>query len=101
MLCFPFPVIDCGPPDDLPNGHTEYVTGPEVTTYKAVIQYSCEETFYTMHGDGKYVLRGGLGGSWKLSLKIEYKLEPAFLVNGDKGLKRPFSHTLNEILQLK
>ncbi|KAH0502168.1 Mannan-binding lectin serine protease 2 [Microtus ochrogaster] len=44
-------VVDCGPPDDLPNGHMEYITGPEVTTYKAVIQYSCEETFYTMSSD--------------------------------------------------
>lgn len=48
-------VVDCGPPDDLPNGHMNYITGPEVTTYKAIIQYSCEETFYTMSGDGKYV----------------------------------------------
>ncbi|XP_055471227.1 mannan-binding lectin serine protease 2 isoform X1 [Psammomys obesus] len=58
-------IIDCGPPDDLPNGHTEYVTGPEVTTYKAAIQYSCEETFYTMHGDGKYVCEAD--GFWTSS----------------------------------
>ena len=60
-------VVDCGPPDDLPNGHMEYITGPEVTTYKAVIQYSCEETFYTMSSDGKYFLQGGAGGTWNLS----------------------------------
>lgn len=60
-------VIDCGPPDDLPNGHVDYITGPEVTTYKAVIQYSCEETFYTMSSNGKYLLHGGMGGIWNLS----------------------------------
>ncbi|XP_077007448.1 mannan-binding lectin serine protease 2 isoform X2 [Tamandua tetradactyla] len=49
-------IVDCGPPDDVPNGQVEYITGPEVTTYKAVIQYSCK-TFYTMktNYDGKYV----------------------------------------------
>lgn len=47
-------VVDCGLPDDLPNGQVEYITGPEVTTYRAVIQYRCNETFYTMrtHDDG-------------------------------------------------
>ncbi|EGW13941.1 Uncharacterized protein C1orf127 [Cricetulus griseus] len=45
------PIVDCGPPDELPNGHVNYITGPEVTTYKAIIQYNCEETFYTMSGD--------------------------------------------------
>ncbi|MEJ1272438.1 mannan-binding lectin serine peptidase 2 [Cricetulus griseus] len=44
-------IVDCGPPDELPNGHVNYITGPEVTTYKAIIQYNCEETFYTMSGD--------------------------------------------------
>ncbi|XP_042637122.1 mannan-binding lectin serine protease 2 [Orycteropus afer afer] len=49
-------IIDCGPPDDLPNGQVEYTTGPQVTTYKAVIQYNCKENFYTMQlNDGKYV----------------------------------------------
>lgn len=60
-------VVDCGPPDDLPNGHMNYITGPEVTTYKAIIQYSCEETFYTMSGDGKYFLQGGVDSIWNLS----------------------------------
>ncbi|XP_005353767.1 mannan-binding lectin serine protease 2 isoform X1 [Microtus ochrogaster] len=58
-------IVDCGPPDDLPNGHMEYITGPEVTTYKAVIQYSCEETFYTMSSDGKYVCEAD--GFWTSS----------------------------------
>lgn len=32
----------------------EYLTGSEVTTYEAVIQYRCDEAFYTMaRGDGK------------------------------------------------
>jgi mannan-binding lectin serine protease 2 len=49
-------VVDCGPPDDLSNGRVDFVTGPEVTTYKAVIQYSCEETFYMMkRNDGKQI----------------------------------------------
>lgn len=58
-------VIDCGPPDDLPNGHVDYITGPQVTTYKAVIQYSCEETFYTMSSNGKYVCEAD--GFWTSS----------------------------------
>ncbi|XP_053433282.1 mannan-binding lectin serine protease 2 isoform X1 [Nycticebus coucang] len=59
-------IVDCGPPDDLPCGRVEYVTGPEVTTYKAVIQYSCQETFYTMKmGDGKYVCEAD--GFWTSS----------------------------------
>ncbi|EDL81129.1 mannan-binding lectin serine peptidase 2, isoform CRA_d [Rattus norvegicus] len=58
-------IIDCGPPDDLPNGHVDYITGPEVTTYKAVIQYSCEETFYTMSSNGKYVCEAD--GFWTSS----------------------------------
>ncbi|XP_029331830.1 mannan-binding lectin serine protease 2 isoform X3 [Mus caroli] len=58
-------IIDCGPPDDLPNGHVEYITGPEVTTYKAVIQYSCEEPFYTMSSNGKYVCEAD--GFWTSS----------------------------------
>ncbi|XP_073937460.1 mannan-binding lectin serine protease 2 isoform X2 [Castor canadensis] len=34
---------------------TPECSSPEVTTYKAVIQYSCEETFYMMkRNDGKY-----------------------------------------------
>ncbi|XP_045154701.1 mannan-binding lectin serine protease 2 isoform X1 [Echinops telfairi] len=50
-------LVDCGPPEDLPNGRVEYITGPEVTTYKSLIQYSCTENFYTMRtsNDGKYV----------------------------------------------
>lgn len=53
-----FLVVDCGPPDDLPSGRVEYITGPEVTTYKAVIQYSCEETFYTMKvNDGMHIVQ--------------------------------------------
>nr|XP_045006821.1 mannan-binding lectin serine protease 2 [Jaculus jaculus] len=48
-------IVDCGPPDDIPNGHLEYITGPEVTVYKAEVQYSCT-TFYTMkRNDSKYV----------------------------------------------
>lgn len=48
-------VVECGPPDDLPNGRVEYLAGSEVTTYKAEIQYRCTETFYTMaRGDGKH-----------------------------------------------
>ncbi|KAL1776726.1 mannan-binding lectin serine protease 2 isoform X1 [Sigmodon hispidus] len=58
-------IVDCGPPDDLPNGHMEYITGPEVTTYKAVIQYRCEETFYIMRSDGKYVCEAD--GFWTSS----------------------------------
>ncbi|KAL4666683.1 hypothetical protein H8959_005372 [Pygathrix nigripes] len=59
-------IVDCGPPDDLPSGRVEHITGPEVTTYKAVIQYSCEETFYTMKvNDGKYVCEAD--GFWTSS----------------------------------
>ncbi|GAB5574543.1 mannan-binding lectin serine protease 2 isoform X2 [Prionailurus iriomotensis] len=46
-----FRVVDCGPPEDLPNGQVQYVTGPEVTTYKAEIQYRCTEIFYTMRSE--------------------------------------------------
>lgn len=46
-------VVDCGPPDDLPSGQVEYITGPAVTTYRAVVKYRCNE-FYTMTtNDGK------------------------------------------------
>ncbi|XP_057161124.1 mannan-binding lectin serine protease 2 isoform X2 [Ursus arctos] len=41
-------IVDCGPPDDLPSGQVQYITGPDVTTYKAVIQYRCHDIFYTM-----------------------------------------------------
>ncbi|KAM5270458.1 mannan-binding lectin serine protease 2 isoform 2-T2 [Hipposideros larvatus] len=59
-------IVDCGPPEDLPNGQVEYLTGPEVTTYKAVIQYRCNETFYTMRADdGKYVCEAD--GFWTSS----------------------------------
>ncbi|XP_058160406.1 mannan-binding lectin serine protease 2 isoform X2 [Dasypus novemcinctus] len=60
-------IIDCGPPDDIPNGQMEYITGPEVTTYKAEIQYSCKKTFYTMkmNYDGKYVCEAD--GFWTSS----------------------------------
>lgn len=48
-------IVECGPPDDLPNGRVEYLAGSEATTYKAAIQYRCTETFYTMaRGDGKH-----------------------------------------------
>ncbi|XP_057355697.1 mannan-binding lectin serine protease 2 isoform X2 [Manis pentadactyla] len=59
-------IVDCGPPDDLPNGQVEYITGPEVTTYKAVIQYRCNETYYTMRAnDSKYVCEAD--GFWTSS----------------------------------
>ncbi|XP_005404064.1 PREDICTED: mannan-binding lectin serine protease 2 isoform X1 [Chinchilla lanigera] len=58
--------VDCGPPDDLPNGQVEYITGPDVTTYQAEIQYSCRDTFYTMKSsDGKYVCEAD--GFWTSS----------------------------------
>uniref|UniRef100_A0A8C4WC87 MBL associated serine protease 2 n=1 Tax=Gopherus evgoodei TaxID=1825980 RepID=A0A8C4WC87_9SAUR len=43
-----FSVVNCGQPEDIDNGTVTYITGPEVTTYKAEIQYECESTFYTM-----------------------------------------------------
>ncbi|XP_077929922.1 mannan-binding lectin serine protease 2 isoform X1 [Halichoerus grypus] len=59
-------IVDCGPPDDLPSGQAESITGPEVTTYKAVIQYRCDESFYTMTpDDGKYVCEAD--GFWTSS----------------------------------
>uniref|UniRef100_G1P212 MBL associated serine protease 2 n=1 Tax=Myotis lucifugus TaxID=59463 RepID=G1P212_MYOLU len=59
-------IVECGPPDDLPNGRVEYLSGSEVTTYKAVIQYRCNEIFYTMAGgDGKYVCEAD--GFWTSS----------------------------------
>ncbi|XP_004679374.1 PREDICTED: mannan-binding lectin serine protease 2 [Condylura cristata] len=59
-------IVDCGPPDDLPNGRVDYITGPEVTTHKAEIQYRCNETFYTMAaGNGKYVCEAD--GFWTSS----------------------------------
>nr|KAF6379299.1 mannan binding lectin serine peptidase 2 [Myotis myotis] len=59
-------IVECGPPDDLPNGRVEYLAGSEVTTYKAAIQYRCTETFYTMaRGDGKYVCEAD--GFWTSS----------------------------------
>ncbi|XP_045865342.1 mannan-binding lectin serine protease 2 isoform X1 [Meles meles] len=59
-------IVDCGPPDDLPTGRVEYITGPEVTTYRAVIQYRCDDVFYTMTPhDGKYVCEAD--GFWTSS----------------------------------
>ncbi|XP_023491574.2 mannan-binding lectin serine protease 2 isoform X1 [Equus caballus] len=59
-------VVDCGPPDHLPSGRVEHLTGPEATTYKAEIQYHCNETFYTMTtNDGKYVCEAD--GFWTSS----------------------------------
>ncbi|KAG8505589.1 Mannan-binding lectin serine protease 2 [Galemys pyrenaicus] len=49
LLCLP--VVDCGPPEDLPSGRVEYVSGPDLTMHKAVIQYRCDEPFYTMSAD--------------------------------------------------
>uniref|UniRef100_A0A8C0CTD0 Mannan-binding lectin serine protease 2 n=1 Tax=Balaenoptera musculus TaxID=9771 RepID=A0A8C0CTD0_BALMU len=65
---FPLPcllVVDCGPPDDLPSGQVDYITGTEVTIYKAVVKYRCNE-FYTMRtNDGKYVCEAD--GFWTSS----------------------------------
>ncbi|XP_042551663.1 mannan-binding lectin serine protease 2 [Dipodomys spectabilis] len=59
-------IVDCGPPDDLPNGRVNYITEPNVTTYKAVVQYSCRETFYTMKSNhSKYVCEAD--GFWTSS----------------------------------
>ncbi|XP_044247326.2 mannan-binding lectin serine protease 2 isoform X3 [Ursus arctos] len=59
-------IVDCGPPDDLPSGQVQYITGPDVTTYKAVIQYRCHDIFYTMTpNDGKYVCEAD--GFWTSS----------------------------------
>ncbi|XP_029802348.1 mannan-binding lectin serine protease 2 isoform X2 [Suricata suricatta] len=59
-------IVDCGPPEELPNGQVQYVTGPDVTTYKAEIQYRCNETFYTMgRREGKYVCEAD--GFWTSS----------------------------------
>ncbi|XP_036111618.1 mannan-binding lectin serine protease 2 [Molossus molossus] len=60
-------IVDCGPPEDLPHGQVEYITGSDVTTYKAVIHYRCNETFYTMRtdDDGKYVCEAD--GFWTSS----------------------------------
>ncbi|XP_037021633.2 mannan-binding lectin serine protease 2 isoform X1 [Artibeus jamaicensis] len=59
-------IVDCGPPEDLPHGRVEHITGPDVTTYKAEIQYHCSGAFYTMRtGDGKYVCEAD--GFWTSS----------------------------------
>ncbi|XP_001510548.3 mannan-binding lectin serine protease 2 isoform X1 [Ornithorhynchus anatinus] len=60
-------VVDCGPPADIPSGRVSYITGPEVTTYEAEIQYSCKIPFYTLKtsNDGKY--HCGADGFWKSS----------------------------------
>lgn len=56
----PSPEVDCGPPDELPNGHVEHITGPDVTTYRAMIRYRCNETFYKMErGDGEHPVGRG------------------------------------------
>nr|XP_033696395.1 mannan-binding lectin serine protease 2 [Tursiops truncatus] len=58
-------IVDCGPPDDLPSGQVDYITGAEVTIYKAVVKYRCNE-FYTMRtDDGKYVCEAD--GFWTSS----------------------------------
>uniref|UniRef100_A0A8D1VFX1 Complement C1s subcomponent n=1 Tax=Sus scrofa TaxID=9823 RepID=A0A8D1VFX1_PIG len=58
-------IVDCGPPDDLQNGQVEYITAPEVTTYKAEMRYRCN-AFYTMRIDhGKYVCEAD--GFWMRS----------------------------------
>lgn len=75
MLVFkvlPFPssiflVVDCGPPDDLQNGQVEYITAPEVTTYKAEMRYRCN-AFYTMRIDhGKQTAQSWVGDVRNLS----------------------------------
>ncbi|XP_060040679.1 mannan-binding lectin serine protease 2, partial [Erinaceus europaeus] len=48
-------VVDCGPPDGLPNGEAAYLSGPEATTYKAAIQYRCKDLYSMRAGDGKYL----------------------------------------------
>ncbi|CAK6440589.1 unnamed protein product [Pipistrellus nathusii] len=59
-------IVDCGPPEALPGGRVEHLTGPEVTVYRAEVQYRCNETFYTMAGgDGKYVCEAD--GFWTSS----------------------------------
>lgn len=83
-------VVDCGPPDDLPNGQVEYVTGPEVTTYKAVVQYRCNETFYRMRtDDGKPTVQSWGGRYLELKSSLsENKLEPTFLAEARPKIKR-------------
>ncbi|XP_040851778.1 mannan-binding lectin serine protease 2-like, partial [Ochotona curzoniae] len=59
-------IVDCGPPEDIANGQVRYVTDADVTTFKAVIEYSCEGPFYTLSvGDGKYVCEAD--GFWTSS----------------------------------
>ncbi|XP_006016220.1 mannan-binding lectin serine protease 2 isoform X1 [Alligator sinensis] len=60
-------IVNCGPPEDIDNGTVTYVTRPEVTTYKAEIQYKCEGPFYTMKekSNGKY--QCSADGFWKNS----------------------------------
>uniref|UniRef100_A0A670YKT7 Granzyme M n=1 Tax=Pseudonaja textilis TaxID=8673 RepID=A0A670YKT7_PSETE len=41
-------VVDCGPANDIANGTLVYVTGREISTYQAEINYSCESPFYAL-----------------------------------------------------
>lgn len=89
LLCFL--VVDCGPPDDLPMGRVEYITGPEVTTYRAVIQYHCNEVFYTMTPtDGKQTLPSWgcvLAGKEALPHDLKINLSRHFWLRLHKRLK--------------
>ncbi|XP_041621202.1 mannan-binding lectin serine protease 2 isoform X2 [Vulpes lagopus] len=57
---------DCGPPDDLPAGRVEFLTGPGATTHRAEIRYHCNGGLHAMTaGDGKYVCEAD--GFWTSS----------------------------------
>nr|XP_025867649.1 mannan-binding lectin serine protease 2 [Vulpes vulpes] len=58
--------VDCGPPDDLPAGRVEFLTGPGATTHRAEIRYHCNGGLHAMTaGDGKYVCEAD--GFWTSS----------------------------------
>ncbi|XP_074874282.1 mannan-binding lectin serine protease 2 [Carettochelys insculpta] len=60
-------IVNCGQPKDTDNGTVTYITGPEVTTYKAEIQYKCESTFYTLKASNNGRYQCGADGYWKNS----------------------------------
>ncbi|XP_045065163.1 mannan-binding lectin serine protease 2-like [Coregonus clupeaformis] len=62
-------VIGCGKPEPLLNGRLKVISGSQ-NQHLSVIQYHCNEPFYTLPEGAKRNFTCSSDGKWKDSLKI-------------------------------
>uniref|UniRef100_A0A670YBS2 Granzyme M n=1 Tax=Pseudonaja textilis TaxID=8673 RepID=A0A670YBS2_PSETE len=85
-------IVDCGPANDIANGTLVYVTGREISTYQAEINYSCESPFYALKTGHSGNYRCAPDGFWKdhKGNKAPPVCEPVCGVQTSNTLKRIF-----------